>query len=88
MIPLMRSSTYTVQDTFSFVSEITSFQKEENLVMASFDVSSLFTNIPLEESIDLCIELLFSDNDSLEYRDCSPSRSLSLSAANGRVITS
>ena len=43
--------------------------------MASFDVSSLFTNIPLEQSIDLCIELLFSDNESLEYRDCSLSRS-------------
>ena len=25
--------------------------------------------------MDLCIELLFSDNDSLEYRDCSLSRS-------------
>ena len=57
------------------MSEITSFRKEENLVMASFDVSCIFTNIPLEGSIDLCIELLFSDNDSLEYRDCSLSRS-------------
>ena len=77
-VPILQPYTvneYTVKDTFSFVSEITSFQKEENLVMASFDVSSLFTNIPLEESIDLCIELLFSDNDSLEYRDCSLSHS-------------
>ena len=77
-VPILQPYTvneYTVKDTFSFVSEITSFRKEVNLVMASFDVSSLFTNIPLEESIDLCIELLFSDNDSLEYRDCSLSRS-------------
>ena len=39
--------------------------------MASFDVSSLFTNIPLDECIDLCIELLFEDTENLEYRDCS-----------------
>ena len=48
-VPILQPYTvneYTVKDTFSFVSEITSFQKEENLVMASFDVSSLFTNIP------------------------------------------
>lgn len=28
--------------------------------MASFDVESLFTNIPLKETIDICIKSLFS----------------------------
>ena len=28
--------------------------------MASFDVESLFINIPLQETIDLCVELLFN----------------------------
>ena len=54
---------YTVKDSFSFVSEITPFQEDGNLVMASFDVSSLFTNIPLDESVDLCVDLLFADCD-------------------------
>ena len=50
-----------MKDIFPIVSEITSFHKDEDLVMASFDVSNLFTNIPLDECIDLCIELLFED---------------------------
>ena len=29
--------------------------------MASFDIESLFTNIPLQETIDLCVENLFQD---------------------------
>ena len=29
--------------------------------MASFDIESLFTNIPLQETIDFCVENLFKD---------------------------
>ena len=29
--------------------------------MASFDIESLFTNIPLQETIDICIKLIFSN---------------------------
>ena len=29
--------------------------------MSSFDIESLFTNIPLEETIDLCVENLFQE---------------------------
>ena len=38
--------------------------------MASFDVSSLFTNVSLNECIDLCIDLLFEDRDTLLLGDC------------------
>ena len=73
IVPVLQPFTagqYTVKDSFSFVSEITAFQKDRDLVMASFDVSSLFTNIPLDESVDLCVDLLFADCDTLEYKDC------------------
>ena len=30
--------------------------------MASLDIDSLFTNIPLNETIDICIEVLYNDN--------------------------
>ena len=36
------------------------------LVMASFDVESLFTNIPLQETIDLCVENLFQDRTHVD----------------------
>ena len=56
------------------MSEITAFSTDEELVMASFDVSSLFTNIPLDETIDLCTDLIFDEYDKLQYRDCSLDR--------------
>ena len=34
--------------------------------MASFDAESLFTNIPVEESIDICVELLFIGNPNID----------------------
>ena len=34
---------------------------ESNLTITSFDIESLFTNIPLLETIDLSVKLLFND---------------------------
>ena len=34
--------------------------------MASFDVESLFTNIPLKETIDLCVDILFYDRTNID----------------------
>ena len=37
-----------------------------NLVMTSPDVESLFSDIPLQENIDLCVELLFIDKPKFD----------------------
>ena len=34
--------------------------------MASLDVDALFTNIPLNETIDICCQLLFKDTDRVD----------------------
>ena len=34
---------------------------DSNLAITSFDIESLFTNIPLLETIDLSVKLLFND---------------------------
>ena len=55
---------YLCKDTFSFVSQI----KNANLsrkVLVSYDVTSLFVNIPLQETTDITINLIFSDNPNL-----------------------
>ena len=55
---------YSCKDTFSFVSQI----KNANLskkFLVSYDVTSLFTNIPLHETIDIAINLLFNHNPNL-----------------------
>ncbi len=51
------SNEYTVKDTFHFVSILDG--KDHRLVMASLDVESLFTNIPLDETIDIVTEKVF-----------------------------
>ena len=45
---------YTIKCSFSFAKEVEEF--DPNLVMANFDVKSLFTKIPLTETISLCVE--------------------------------
>ena len=32
--------------------------------MVSLDVDSLFTNVPLEETIDICIDSLYKDDEN------------------------
>ena len=55
---------YSCKDTFSFVSQI----KSENLCkkfLVSCDVTSLFTNIPLQKTIVIAINLIFNHNPNL-----------------------
>ena len=55
---------YSCKDTFSVVSQI----KNANLskkFLVSYDVTSLFTNIPLQETIDIAINLIFNHNPNL-----------------------
>ena len=60
---------YTVKDLFLFCEEQKSFNT--NLIMTSFDVKSLFINISLQETIDLCVQKLFEDKNYIDgiYKD-------------------
>ena len=53
---------YTITDTFNFAEEIC--KQDPNLYMTSLDVDSLFTNIPLDETIYICIDSLYKDDDN------------------------
>jgi len=50
---------FTIKDSFSFVDWVKS-HKHNNQIMCSFDVCSLFTNVPLDETIQICLNKLFS----------------------------
>ena len=65
---------FTVKDSFTFVDEI--LTQDSDLYMASLDVDALFTNIALDETIDICVKKLFKTSDTLgkeisknDYRD-------------------
>lgn len=50
---------YTVHDSFTFAKEVTS--QNGNFFMASLDIDSLFSNILLYDTIDICTDLCFRD---------------------------
>ncbi len=41
--------------------------QNDGFFMASFDVKSLFTNIPLNETIDICVENLFAQSPPQKF---------------------
>ena len=55
---------HSTKDTFSFVEEL-KMVSVTNKYLVSYDVTSLFTNIPLEETINLTINLLFEAKPDL-----------------------
>ena len=61
LTPLTRNE-YTITDSFHFAEEIC--KQDPNLYMASPDVDSLVTNIPLNETIDIYIDSLYKDDEN------------------------
>ena len=55
---------YSCKDTFSFVSQIKNANLSKNFLV-SYDITSLFTNIPLQGTIDIAINLIFNHNPNL-----------------------
>ena len=55
---------YSCKDTFSFVSEIKNANPSKKFLV-SYYVTSLFTNIPLQETIDIAINLIFNHDPNL-----------------------
>ena len=48
---------YTLKDSSQFAKDITN--QSSNCFMASLDVDPLFNNVPLDETINICIDELF-----------------------------
>ena len=67
LVPILKSLTnneYTVKDLFAFAEE--SVEHNSEFFTGSLDVDSPFTNIPLEETIDICTNTLFENTEKVE----------------------
>ena len=53
---------YMISDTFEFVNEVHELVINNGDILVSYDVSSLFTNVPLEETIQLLADKAFINN--------------------------
>ena len=61
LVPILSDLTknqFVCKDSFSFATDIT--KQNSELFMTSFDIDSLFTNLPLNETIELCVKKLFT----------------------------
>ena len=54
---------YTCKDTFSFLNDTKTKTFGRNCYLVSLDVVSLFTNVPVDETIDICVDLLYNSED-------------------------
>ena len=63
MITPITNNQYTVNDSFLFAKEIAN--QDSKLYMATLDVESLFTNLPIDETIDIVTNQLFKETDTL-----------------------
>ena len=67
LVPKLSSITFnefTVKESFGFAEEIV--HQDSKLFMVSLDVDSLFTKIALEKIINICINLLYNNEDVIE----------------------
>ena len=59
------STVTKLENSYAFVNALTESNLSSKCFMASYDVSNLFTNIPLDETITIILNSLFSNHDSL-----------------------
>ena len=60
LTPISMNS-FIIKDSISFVQELLNIDiNTDNVFMASFDIASLFTNIPVDETIEIISNLLFA----------------------------
>ena len=56
---------YTVNNTYDFKEELKSLEYPEEIFMASFDITSLFTNVPVRETIDIVLNSLYEGQETV-----------------------
>ena len=67
LVPVLAPLTtneYTTDNSYSFVQNLLPIDNADDLFMASFDVENLFTNVPLAETINICINKLFTTDQT------------------------
>lgn len=53
-------SSHCISDSFTFADAVRNFNFSSSVFLCSYDVVSLFTNVPLTETIDICANALYN----------------------------
>ena len=65
LVPLLSDITqneFTVKDSLTFANEI--LTQDSDLCMGRLNADALFTKIPLDEIIDICVKTLFQNQET------------------------
>ena len=66
LVPILEPITtnkFTISNSHSFASELQKLKFNHPIYIASFDIAQLYTNIPLQETIDICLNSLCDSDD-------------------------
>ena len=55
----LSTNKYCINDIFGFIDEIKNSSIQPNHILVSYDVSAIFTNVPLKETIDILVDKAF-----------------------------
>ena len=66
--PPKKSFKYALKDTFDFINKVSDFKFEENDFIISIDVESLFTNVPIDETIKMIKDAFFKEKSEKVLR--------------------
>ena len=61
MSPLAENQ-FTIKNSYEFRQEIENIPNCDSLIMASFDIKDLYTNVPISETINICMDLVSQRN--------------------------
>jgi len=65
MISPISTNEFTVRNVYSFLEDLKRFSDADKYFMCSFDIESLYTNIPLHETINIILQQLFTEPTAL-----------------------
>ena len=63
MLSPLSESKYTIKDTKYFIEKIKKEHIPNDHLLVSFDVKSLFTNVPLDQTIEIILNRVYKKNE-------------------------
>ena len=73
---------HTVSDSFGFVDHLQSIQVDDHSILVSYDVSSLFTSVPVDETIEILVRTIGLTKNSLHITKADLVELLNLATKN------
>ena len=61
----LTNNQYTINNSYEFKEQISSMEFAEEVFVASFDVTSLFTNVPVRETVDIVLGSLYENEEMI-----------------------